>query len=89
MTSTSRVRHVSGARSSGLTMAFTARSRSFSLSAMRAAQLSAVGSVTVSVSSVGAGHTSSNDSTISREKASTSFCSSRAAVRCTGVSRSK
>jgi hypothetical protein len=84
----SLVRHDSAARSSGLVIALTARSRSFSCSAIRAAQLSG-GSVVAVSSSVSAGHTSSNASAISRENAATSFCNSRAAVLWIGVNRSK
>lgn len=78
--------HDSGARSSGLVMALIARSLSLSFSAIRAAQLSG-GSATTAVESassvgVGAGHISSNASAVSRENATTSLCSSRAAVLC-------
>ena len=84
--------HELAPRNSGLIIALMACSRSFSRSAIRAAQLSggsAAASAAVSASSVEEGHTSSNASAISRENSATSFCSSRAAALCEGVNRSR
>lgn len=89
-TSRSLAHHDPAARNSGFVIALMARSRSFSRSAIRVAQLSGGSAASVSVSSVvGAGHTSSNASAISRENAATSFFNSRAAVLCKGVNRNR
>jgi len=86
--SRSLVHHELAARNSGLIIALMARSRSFSRSAIRAAQLSA-GSAGISASPIEGGQTSSNALATSRENTATSFCSSRPAILCEGVNRSR